>query len=45
MQQNFGFILQDHRIQLSDKQATVRRLEIEKERPARQLNSACDASD
>jgi hypothetical protein len=42
---NLGIILRDLRIQFSDSQATVQRLEIEKERLARQLNEACDASD
>ncbi|KAF8493994.1 hypothetical protein F5888DRAFT_1617457, partial [Russula emetica] len=42
---NIGIILRVLRIQFSDSQATVQRLEIEKKRLARQLNEACDASD
>jgi hypothetical protein len=42
---NLGIILRDLQVQYSDSQAIVQRLEIEKERLARQLNEACDASD
>jgi hypothetical protein len=37
--------LRDLQIQYSGSQATVQRLEIEKDRLARQLNEAWDASD